>query len=363
MTLVYILAGSIADAIPYVPLALGLVWTLRYQRVADLSLAASFAFGAGLFAFAAISGWSIGACLILGLAAGASVGLVAGVATNYLKVDGLLSGIITLFVFHGVALTITQGTLVLPGELNPLTPLQTMERSLDVQKYLPLQTLSLGGVGAILLVGTTWLLRSEWGCAFRALQDTRGGRDFLRSNGISAENTSVGGFILGGVVAAASGIMLALQTGQATASLGLDALIEVFPAYLLGVGLFSRDFEHGATQRNASIFSQIIVFVRRMPTEHAATTGIFIYFLFIGMFHLFTPARWAPRVLVGLAVLVLLGGGGGLRLIRERKLLRSTTKISVQGNLEISDLSVEFMEPNGSKLRVINSLSVHAAAR
>ena len=166
--------GVLRDALPLVPIALALVWTLRYQRIADFSLAGSFSAAAGMTAFLVERGLSPILAVGVGLLIGMAVALLMALSIHVLKLEALLASIVVLFIVYALSLMVTQGTITIEDRANPLNVIRSFERSLSWP-----DTSFETALFLLLAILSAWatdrLLFSEWGSAFRALEDSNGG--------------------------------------------------------------------------------------------------------------------------------------------------------------------------------------------
>jgi manganese/iron transport system ATP-binding protein len=366
-----VLAGALYDALPLVPLVVALVWTLRYQKVADLSLAGSFSVAAGLSATMLGAGFGVFPSLLGGLLVGLSIGCLMGFAVNVLHTDSLLSGLIVLFISYAVSLGITQGTIPVQSDSNPFDVLLALERESSAPIWLhPYLNLVFIGVGALVVVGSIVIYRTEWGCAYRALEDQSGGKTFLRSLGVSPGILSAAGFAVAAVLASLSGILVTLRDGQATSSLGLDSLVEVIPAYVLGIALFekraqlSHKFDVSGGRSVLSIMSLVLTRSQRLvsvfPAPIAASFGVVLFFVIINAAQRLTGVSWLPRVFIGLSIMVILGFRPMLAAqVRERSQSKATTIVPEGDKLVVGNLTVAYPTVSGP-LQVFDGFSMEA---
>jgi NitT/TauT family transport system ATP-binding protein len=362
MSILMTLLGALFDGLPLIPLAVGFVWTLRYQKVADLSLAGSFSVAAGCVAYLMNAGYGTLPSIAVGLLVGAVVGGLMGITVNILRLEPLLAGLVVLFITYAVSLGLTQGTIRIAAAHNPLEPVFAAE----MKWGLPLGShaavnfifllLAAGSVGL-----TDFVLASEWGCAFRTLEDLIGGRHFLRSLGLTPGRISSIGFSVAGLLAAISGILVALRDRQTTSSLGLETLIDIIPAYLLGITLFERRPTLNASQahqagspsvlRNTG--KHLLLIVRRLkslPPSLAAALGVLVFYFAINLAQRGALFSWLPRVLLGLFLIVVLGISPALQSYRQRRRQHLSTAIIGQGKpLEINQLDVAYATSTGPK--------------
>jgi ABC-type Mn2+/Zn2+ transport system ATPase subunit/ABC-type uncharacterized transport system permease subunit len=368
-----ILFGALYDSLPLIPLAIGFVWTLRYQKVADLSLAGSFSVASACSAYLIESGGGIFISLIGGILVGVLVGLAMGYTVNILRIDPLLSGLVILFISYAISLGITEGTIRIKSSHYPQSVAWIMKSEWGLPAWAhPGANLIFFTLAALIVLWTTALLATEWGCAFRALEDLTGGRSFLRSLGISSIRLSFIGFVIAGTLASISGILVALRDEQTTSSLGLDSLIEIIPAYLLGLALFERRPTlkklqgHLTVKRSGLKFIgkfigklvlRLARYVKSLPPAPAAALGVVAYFLVVNLVQRWAEVHWLPRVFMGLILLAILGTRPAREAWRQRKRqIRSTNLTEPTNPLEIKDLFVSYPTVIGPKpiLREVN---------
>ncbi|MCR9245544.1 MAG: ATP-binding cassette domain-containing protein [bacterium] len=335
---------SVYDALPLVPLVLALVWTLRYQRFADFSLAASFALGGALFAVLVSAGLPVVLASVVGLAAGCLLGSLVGRTINTGGLDPLMAGLVWVFIGLAVTLAITEGTIRLPqgADLASLAEgLQEFGLPSDGAQAVLLSMV------AVTLVGLTRVvLRSEWGAAYRCLSDTRGGRSFLEVSGQSPRRFSNRGFVIAGGLAAMSGILVCTRDGQITSSAGLDYLIEAIAGYLLGSAFLERFARARSPASSGSIrlLERIGGWVGR--PEVAASFGIVFLFFVINSSHRLLGLPWIPRVLTGLTILVVLAWPAIVARRRGLRRASETTSAAADSPLVLRDVTVSYGERN-----------------
>ena len=354
-----VISGAFYDGFPLIPLAVAFVWTLRYQKIADLSLAGSFSVSAASTAYLLSAGHNLFLSISVGLLVGVTVGVKMGLSVNALRIEPLIAGLIVLFITYALSLGITQGTISVPDDNNPLNFLRNLEA-----KTIALNGLYLWINGVFLAIAsvvvwvTTRLLNSEWGCAFRALEDLKGGKPLLASLGISPAKLSIIGFGIAGLLSSISGILVALRDRQTTSSLGLDSLVDVIPAYLLGVALFERHPEIRPSSENRIV--RYMYQLRSLSAASAATIGVIILFLTVNLVQQLAPLPWLPKVLMGITLLILLGMRPGIENWKRRKQEQQATTLTTPTSpLQISELSVMYPTWNGNKA-VLQKFSLEA---
>jgi ABC-type Mn2+/Zn2+ transport system ATPase subunit/ribose/xylose/arabinose/galactoside ABC-type transport system permease subunit len=349
-----ILFGTLFDGLPLVPLAVAFVWSLRFQKYADLSLAGSFSVSAACVAYLMSLGVVSSLSILAGLLVGLVVGLLMGTAINWLRIEPLIAGLIILFISYALSLGITQGTIPIRSAANPIAALFSLETLWGFPNGFHVATnFIFFAIAALSVFITSSLLRSEWGCAFRALEDLKGGRQFLRSLGISPAKLSCSGFAIGGMLASVSGILVAMRDQQTTSSLGLDVLIDIIPAYLLGVTLFERRPTLTAGKdvgiQLTNIIKNLFETLRSLSPALSAASGVLLFFFVINLVQQIAPLPWLPRVLMGLILLSLLGLPAGIEeWKRKSRELKSTTIVGPAAALCVDGLSVTYPTWNGN---------------
>lgn len=285
-----------------------------------------------------------------------------GYTVNILRIDPLLSGLLILFIGYAISLGITEGTIRIKSTHYPQAAAWIMKLEWGLPAWVhPGANMVFLLLGALIALLTTVLLATEWGCAFRALEDLTGGRLFLRSLGVSPIRLSLVGFIIAGMFAAISGLLVVLRDEQTTSSLGLDSLIEIIPAYLLGIALFERRpslknirGDVDARSRALKIAGRIIVGltrgIKRLPPAPAVAFGVVLYFLVVNLAQRWAGVHWLPRVFIGLILLGVLGIRPAIETRKRRKRqIRSTRLTEHHSPLEIRGLSVSYPTASGPK--------------
>ncbi len=345
--IVNLIAGAFYDSLPLVPFGVAIVWTLRFQRIADLSLAGSFAIAAAVTAQLASTGYGIIWCVVAGILIAIITGSMMAFSVNLLKIDSLLSGLVVLFIVYAISLGITEGSITIPNNNNPLQYIINIEKQNGMKlQYHLLLSLFFFVIALIVVIMSNRLLSSEWGCAYRALEDEIGGRAFIQSIGVSPNQLSFIGFVAAATLSSISGILIAYRDFMATSSIGITYLIEIIPAYLLGIYLF----EEKPILRK-SIIDKILSRLRAFQPSSAAGIGVILYFVIINIAQFLAESSWLPRVLIGMTLLVLLGINQIISNHNRSKRQKENTKYtSEDDNFCITGLSVSYASSEGNNI-------------
>ncbi|MEA2165526.1 MAG: hypothetical protein QOK37_3653 [Thermoanaerobaculia bacterium] len=297
---------ALYEAMPFVPMALGLVLTLRYLKFIDLASATCFALGPAVMARLLVEGHSPLAALLAAVLLTVAVSGLSSFLMTGIKLDPLLAGVVSSYVGYSLALLFTRGSLSLLPRQNPFTAIVELDfpHSAD---GIPLHPWSIATFAFIVLI-LKWLidrfLDSEMGLAFRAMEDSRSAENVLPALGLSPAAFTTCAIIASSVLAMTSGIMIALKEGQANAQRGFDALISVVAAFLIGATIFERR-PIGIKPRQKIL--KALAHLQRLRPSSAAVAGVLVYFTLIQAVASFDLPQSAPRlILAAILILVLL---------------------------------------------------------
>jgi len=260
------LISAFGQGFIYAPMALGVFLSFSILKTPDLSVEGSFVFGMTVCAAAAISGHPA-AALLAGALAGALAGLVTGLLQTKLKIEAILSGILTMTGLY------TVNYAMLGGQSNRY--LQKSEiNSVGVEVMNPVPTVyklfhkSLGGsldsavsaciLTGILVVVTTALLivffRTRQGMAIIATGDNE---EMVRSSSINADAARVGGIMLANALVGFSGALLCQYQQYADLNCGTGIMVMGLASVVIGTTLFGR---HSITQQAAAAAAGSLIY-------------------------------------------------------------------------------------------------------
>lgn len=188
----------------------------------DLSVGSVFALSSVTSAILMINGVPVPLAFALGVAVGAICGLINAVVIVHGRIPALIATLGMLNVARGLTWIITggNGTQYLPDDFGAIATLRVFDVPLVV-----FYALIIGVVGHIVLEHT------RFGFSVRA---TGGNRDAARAAGIPITRTTVTLFVLSGVAAGLSGVLMAsrLRSGQPSIGQGLE--LQVITAAIIG---------------------------------------------------------------------------------------------------------------------------------
>lgn len=247
MQLMETLISSLGQGVIYAPMALGVFIAFRILNTPDLTIDGSFVFGMTVCAMVTVAGYPVLA-LFAGTAAGLLAGLATGVLQTSLRINPILSGILTMTGLYTVNYTVLGGQSnlylqsMVQNESGALVPVA----SRTVYK---MAAALLGGsadavalaLTAVLTVLATALLaiffKTRPGMAIRATGDNE---EMVRSSSINANRTRTAGIMLANALVAFSGALLCQQQRYADLGSGSGMLVVGLASVIIGQALFGR---------------------------------------------------------------------------------------------------------------------------
>ena len=221
-------ALNIAHAVSYTGITAAITTLVLIGGGLDLSISAVMALAGTVCAELLLKGAAWPLVVAAGLASGAAVGLANGAVTTYVGINPLIVTIATQFVVRGAAFLVVRSQELVITERHFLYIGQGTLGGLPVPALLM--------VAAFLLVGW-WMHFTVFGRHIYAIDGSPGG-GMARLAGIPVERRRMQMYVLSGLFAAFSGIVLAgfTGTGLAYAAQGLELPI-IASVILGGTGL------------------------------------------------------------------------------------------------------------------------------
>ncbi len=189
----------------------------------DLSVGSVLALAGAVAGFAIVKlGVGVPAGIVLGLMAGAAIGLVNGLLVAKVRVNALIATLGMMSVARGFVLLLTSGYGIpnLPDSFNNLAQ----------GKLLGLQN-PVWFMVFFVIVGDVLLRRSRF---FRQSYFVGGNERSARLSGINVDFIKISNFIIVGIMAAVSGILLTARFGTASVSAGIGVELRVISAVVIG---------------------------------------------------------------------------------------------------------------------------------
>ncbi|MGB9887386.1 MAG: ABC transporter permease [Moorellales bacterium] len=224
------LASPLEQGLLYGVMALGVYLSFRALNYPDLTVDGSLTLGAAVAATWVAAGHHPWLGTALAPLAGALAGAVTGVLHTYLRISGLLAGILTMTALYSVNLRVM-------GRANiPLLRVDTVfdrAAGLGLGSAAPL-VLSLALV-AVLVALLYWFLETELGLALRATGDNE---QMIRSQGVNTDTIKILGLALSNALVALSGACVAQYQHFADIGMGIGTIIAGLASVIIGEVLF-----------------------------------------------------------------------------------------------------------------------------
>jgi putative tryptophan/tyrosine transport system permease protein len=245
MSYLDMLISALGQGTIYAPMALGVFIAFRILNTPDLTIDGSFVFGMTVCAVITVAGHPILA-LFAGTLAGMLAGLVTGLLQTKLRINPILSGILTMTGLYTVNYMVLGGQSNLylqsmtTNESGASVPLssRTIYKMFSVSENQDLSALLLS---ALIMASCVALLavffKTRPGIAIRATGDNE---EMVRSSSINADFTRTIGIILANGLVALSGAMLCQVQRYADLGNGSGMLVVGLASVIIGQALFGR---------------------------------------------------------------------------------------------------------------------------
>lgn len=208
----------------------------------DLSVGSTVSFVVMLTA-ASLVYWGLGGvwATVIGLAAGAAIGLVNGLLIVWARIPDMLATLGTMFVFAGLSLVLTAGQSISAGSGYQGTPAKGTFTPgflwLGQGEVLgvPVSVVVLALVAAGVIV---FLARTRTGRLLRAIG---GNREAARLAGARVGRYRILAYVVSGTLAALGGVLLTARLGRGDVSVGSDYLLQTVAAALIGFAVLGAN--------------------------------------------------------------------------------------------------------------------------
>lgn len=188
----------------------------------DLSVGSVYALGGVSAGLAIDRGVPVVPAILIGLAAGAVVGLVNGALVVRLKVPALITTLGSLYAVSGLVLVLTGG--------NPVYDLPSSFNQIGQGELLGLPNTV--WIALVAVIAGQWVLsRTVFG---RRVYSVGGSERAAYLAGVPIDRVRMGVFVLSGVAAAAAGVLVAARVGSAQVNAGQGLELTVIAAAIIG---------------------------------------------------------------------------------------------------------------------------------
>jgi putative tryptophan/tyrosine transport system permease protein len=245
MSYLGMLISALGQGTVYAPMALGVFIAFRILNTPDLTIDGSFVFGMTVCAMVTVAGHPVLA-LLAGTLAGMLAGLVTGLLQTKLRINPILSGILTMTGLYTVNYAVLGGQSNLylqsmatnaAGDQVP-TPSRTLYKMLSVSGNADLSATILSALIVLACVALLAVFfKTRMGIAIRATGDNE---EMVRSSSINADLTRSLGIMLANGLVALSGAMLCQEQRYADLGNGAGMLVVGLASVIIGQALFGK---------------------------------------------------------------------------------------------------------------------------
>ncbi|WP_312641773.1 ABC transporter permease subunit [Hydrogenoanaerobacterium sp.] len=247
------LQGSVELGLIYAFMALGIFVSFRILNVPDLTVDGSFTLGASCSAVLTLAGYPF-LGLLIGIAAGALAGLVTAFLQTKMKIQPILSGILTMTALYSVNLRIMQkrGNVSLLNIPTVFEPMKKLVGDQLAKLVLPLLLM------VILISLLVLFFKTQLGMSIRATGDNE---DMVRSSSINADFTKAVGLAIGNAIVGFAGALIAQYQQFSDINMGIGMVVIAMASLIIGEVLFgSRTLlQHVVAVTLGSIVYRIII--------------------------------------------------------------------------------------------------------
>jgi len=215
---------SIEQGLIYAILAMGVLLTNKILKMADLSVEGSFPFGAFIFAKFILLGLDPISSTLLAFAFGTLAGLLTGILFTKLKINSLLSGILTMNILYSVNL-----------KLNNKSNIALYDEKLIFDMGSKLGILLI--IVLVVKLALDLFLKTELGYLVTVTGDNE---DLVKNLGKNSDNYKILGLMLSNGLIAMSGALMAQYNGYVDAAMGKGSLVVALAAIIIGDTVFRR---------------------------------------------------------------------------------------------------------------------------
>ncbi len=240
-----LLISALGQGALYAPMALGVFIAFRILNTPDLTIDGSFVFGMTVCAVVAVAGHPYLA-LAAGALAGAAAGSVTGFLQTKLRINPILSGILTMTGLYTVNYMVLGGQANLylqrlaPNELGVEVPTAsaTVYRLLAFGESRDVSDLTLtAAVASASVLCLAVFFKTRLGMAIRATGDNE---EMVRSSSINADLMRIIGIMLANALVALSGALVCQQQRYADLGSGSGMLVVGLASVIIGQALLGR---------------------------------------------------------------------------------------------------------------------------
>lgn len=219
------LNSILTSMFPYGMVALGLMFGL-VTGINNLTIGSLACLSAVIFGLVSQSyGYAVG--LVAGVSVSAAIGIMSGIMSSYLKMDGWLVTIALMIGVRGLACALLNGSTI--RVTDPLFV------KISGMKFGPVPLLFLVFLATVVLIDFI-LKYTHFG---RSMYAVGGNAEVADSCGINVNKVRVIAMVISSTLAGLGGIFVTARLGSANGDLGTDAIMACLPMVIIGGAAFT----------------------------------------------------------------------------------------------------------------------------
>lgn len=218
--------GALEQGLLWGPMILGVYLTFRVLNFPDLTVDGAFTLGAAVSTRLILNGCDPWTATAIAILAGALAGLMTSLIHTQLKIDPLLSGILSMIALYSINLRIM-------GSANlSLLRVGTIFSDISGLATRGSAPLILGGAVCLFVVtGLFFFLQTEVGLGVRATGDNP---QMIRSLGVNTNFTKIIGLALSNALIAVSGSLVGQYQSFADIGMGIGMIVVGLASVIIG---------------------------------------------------------------------------------------------------------------------------------
>jgi len=235
------LLGSLGQGLLIALVAIGIFINMRIMKKPDLTVEGSFAFG-GILAMTMLNGGAhFMLVLFIAPMGGVLAGLVTGLITTKLKVDGIIAGLLVTMALFSINMFVMGGNIInAPLDTFIFTPIRggLVNSGLELREAFLLSYIIIGAIILAVAIALLWLLfKTQFGLSVRAT----GSNEYMaRSNGINTDSRKIFALMLSNGIIALAGALIVQQRGGAEVNLGIGIFVIGLAGLVIGEALMPK---------------------------------------------------------------------------------------------------------------------------
>jgi len=232
------LYGSLGQGLLLALVAIGIFINMRIMKKPDLTVEGSFALG-GVLAMTMLNGGThFMLVLLIAPFGGVLAGLITGLITTKLKVDGIIAGLLVTMALFSINMFVMDGNIInAPLETLIFTPIRTelVDSGMELINAFLLSYIIVGAIVLAVIITLLWLLfKTQFGLSVRAT----GSNEYMaRSNNINTDSRKIFALMLSNGIIALAGALVVQQRGGADVNIGIGIFVIGLAGLVIGEAL------------------------------------------------------------------------------------------------------------------------------